>query len=51
MSRTIKEAYTKSKRFDKTCRNHGGCSYCLRNRIHKHIKKMLAMKQILKDYE
>lgn len=32
MSRTIKKAYTGSKRFDVTCRNHGSCSYCKNNR-------------------
>ena len=26
--------YRKSKRFDETCRNHGGCSYCEGNRKH-----------------
>ena len=32
MSRTRKAPYTGSKRFDKTCRNHGSCSYCRDNR-------------------
>jgi len=32
MSRTKKKAYTKTKRFDKTCRNHGSCPYCASNR-------------------
>jgi len=32
MSRTHKAPYTGSKRFDKTCRNHGSCSYCRNNR-------------------
>jgi 5-methylcytosine-specific restriction endonuclease McrA len=35
MSRTKKRPYTKSKRFDVTCRNHGSCSYCRSNRLHK----------------
>jgi hypothetical protein len=39
MSRTVKKAYRKSKRFDKSCRNHGGCPYCEANRLHKHRKK------------
>jgi 5-methylcytosine-specific restriction endonuclease McrA len=34
MSRTNKHAYTKSKRFDVTCRNHGSCSYCRDNRLY-----------------
>ena len=24
-----------------SCRNHGGCTYCLSNRIHKHVKQKL----------
>lgn len=39
MSRSYKKEYTKSKRFDKTCRNHGGCPYCEDNRLHKHNKQ------------
>lgn len=39
MSRTVKQAYRKSRRFDKTCRCHGGCPYCEGNRMHKHDKK------------
>ena len=42
MSRTVKQIYRKSKRFDKTCRNHGSCSYCTSNRLHKHNKKLEA---------
>jgi len=33
MSRTIKKAYTGSKAFDSSCRNHGSCSYCRDNRL------------------
>lgn len=32
MARTIRNAYTGSKRFDKSCRAHGGCGYCEGNR-------------------
>lgn len=41
MSRTIKHKYTKSKAFDKTCRNHGSCAYCRNNRLYKHLKRMI----------
>ena len=34
MSRTVKQAYRKSRRFDKSCRNNGKCSYCRDNRLH-----------------
>jgi hypothetical protein len=39
MSRTVKQAYRKSRRFDKSCRNHGGCPYCKNNRLHNYRKK------------
>ena len=48
MSRTFRKAYTKSKRFDKSCRNHGGCPYCEGNRLHKH-KKQPTVEQELKQ--
>jgi len=49
MSRTNRKPYTRSKRFDKKCRCHGGCAWCLGNRMHKHIKKILRMRDQLKD--
>lgn len=39
MSRTYKKPYTKSKRFDKSCRNHGGCPYCEGNRTYNARKR------------
>lgn len=39
MSRTKKPTYSKSKRFDKGCRNHGSCGWCKSNRTHKHEKR------------
>lgn len=48
MSRTFKKAYTKSKRIDKSCRNHGSCSYCEGNRLHKH-RKQPTVEQELKQ--
>lgn len=32
MSRSKKRPYTGSKRFDRSCRNHGGCPWCENNR-------------------
>jgi hypothetical protein len=47
MSRTSKRPYTKSKRFDKTCRNNGSCPYCKNNRLHNfHREGQRAMDQI-----
>ena len=34
MSRSRKRPYTGSKRFDASCRSHGGCPWCERNRQH-----------------
>lgn len=51
MSRTKRQAYTKSKRFDKTCRNHGSCSYCYSNRMHKVLKKIYPIENELQLWE
>lgn len=40
MSRTYKKPYTKSKRFDKTCRCHGKCSYCRDNRLRHYNREI-----------
>lgn len=42
MSRTRRKPYTKSKRFDKTCRCHGSCSYCRRNRLASTMRRKQA---------
>lgn len=34
MTRTYRKPYTKSKRFDTSCRNHGSCGYCKVTRTH-----------------
>lgn len=31
--------YRRSGKTDKTCRPHGGCPFCLSNRMHKHNKR------------
>jgi len=33
-----RKPYYKSKVFDRSCRNHGSCPYCLGNRTHKNKK-------------
>jgi hypothetical protein len=47
MSRSYKQPYTKSKRFDKTCRCNGSCDYCRENRLHQS-NKLLTLDQELK---
>lgn len=49
MSRTIRRAYTKSKKKDKSCRNSGKCPWCRGNRYHKHNKQItlkIALEEI-----
>ncbi|MCC8068478.1 MAG: hypothetical protein LIO71_01775 [Ruminococcus sp.] len=35
-----RKQYRGSKAFDRTCRNHGGCEVCLRNRMYKNLKRI-----------
>ena len=37
-----RKPYRGGKAIDKTCRNHGGCHWCLENRTHKNDKRELA---------
>jgi hypothetical protein len=34
-----RKPYYHSKRFDRTCRNHGSCPYCAWGRQHKHKRR------------
>lgn len=43
--------YTGSKSIDRTCRNHGGCDWCLENRLYKYIKKKNSADSQLEEYE
>ena len=51
MSRTVRKAYTKSKRFDKTCRNHGACSYCRDTRLYQFNKEKQRVDSAFNNYE
>lgn len=35
--KTKRKPYRRSKAFDKSCRNHGSCAWCQKNRHHKNI--------------
>lgn len=51
MSRTRKRAYTGSKRFDSSCRCHGGCDWCRNNRLHRDQRDRGAANQQLRDFK
>ena len=42
MSRTTRKPYTKSKRFDRTCRANGGCHWCSSDRTYADAKRLAA---------
>lgn len=46
-----RKPYRKSKRFDKTCRNHGSCPYCRDNRLHNRYKTDEDTKLKIKEAE
>jgi len=50
-SKTIKKPYSRSKAFDASCRNHGGCPWCERSRLHSRRKKEEFAKRAIDNYE
>ena len=40
MSRSVKQPYSGSKRFDVTCRNHGACPHCRKNRTFSRLQQI-----------
>jgi hypothetical protein len=46
-NRTIRQPYTGAKRFDASCRCHGGCSWCRGNRLHsRRVQEQAADDQM-----
>lgn len=45
-----RKQYTGAKACDCTCRNHGSCAYCLRNRLYKFRDKKPALPEDIDDY-
>lgn len=41
-----RKPYQGAKRIDRTCRNHGTCSWCINNRMHKFKKQDMAADDI-----
>lgn len=50
MSRTNRRPYTKSKRFDTSCRSHGSCTYCRNNRLYRDRRDSAAATEQLKEF-
>lgn len=44
-----RKPYTGGKAIDKTCRNHGGCTWCEENRKYKNIKRLQKALDKLKE--
>ena len=40
-----RKPYRKSKAWDRTCRNHGACSYCENNRLYKARREDITMRE------
>lgn len=38
-----RKSFYNSKAFDRSCRNHGACPYCLDSRMHKHKKRKIPI--------
>jgi hypothetical protein len=42
MARTYRRRYTGSRRFDRSCRNHGSCGYCYNTRTYNDRRRRRA---------
>ncbi len=45
-----RKSYRGAKAIDRTCRNHGSCDWCKRNRTHKNEKRKLKSQQKMEDW-
>lgn len=46
-----RKPYTKAKAVDKTCRNHGSCEHCSRNRLYAARKAQEKANQSITDFQ
>lgn len=46
-----RKPYHGSKAIAKSCRNHGGCTWCEENRKYKYIKKEKSMLDKIEEWE
>jgi len=43
--------FRRSKAFDKTCRCHGGCPWCVSDKLYQHNKELERTKDEIKNYD
>ncbi len=46
-----RKPYVKSKRFDKSCRNHGMCSWCQNDRGRGNLRSLVIADEKLKEHK
>ena len=46
-----RKPYKGSASFDRSCRNHGSCSYCVSNRTHAFRKELHRSLEAIKDLD
>lgn len=46
-----RKKYYGSKAIDRSCRNHGSCPWCEKNRQYKNLKRMQSMIDRMKERE
>lgn len=45
-----RKPYRKAARFDRSCRNHGDCPWCARNRMFPDLKRLMAAEEQIKEF-
>lgn len=48
--KSFRKAYRGAKAVDKSCRNHGSCPYCLKDRMHNNQRRAEAAKSRMKEW-
>jgi hypothetical protein len=43
--------YKSAKKYSASCRNHGSCNYCRRNRLYQRLKEEEKAKSKIKEWE
>lgn len=45
-----RKPYRGSKEFDYSCRNHGSCPWCEKNRLFNNVKRKTIIEEQIKEY-